>query len=128
MSDTNKRSSEKISLKLDNGKSMEFYGREIAEESWYNEDAKSITRQRVYETDKGSQVYSVLEGDGSNRSSRAYSMAVQDAVLYMSDAKQQLEVPEELFILFLEDLLAQAGVNSNNAIEDIKEFLKAANC
>ncbi len=128
MSDTKDFALEKISLKLDNGKSMEFFGSMIAETSWFDEANQSITRQRIYETDKGTQVYAILEGDGSNRSSRAYSLAVQSSVLHMSDAKQQLEVPHELFMLFAKDLLAQAGASSDTALEDIEELLKAANC
>ncbi len=128
MSDLNKISSGKNSLKLDNGKTMEFLGKIIGETSWFNEASSSITRQRIYETDKGSHVLAVMEGDGSNRSSRAYSLVVQDSVLHMSDAKQQLEIPHELFILFAKEILARAGANADSAIEDIEELLKAANC
>ncbi len=128
MSDTKNFSSEKITLKLDNGKSMEFAGAMIAETSWYDEVSESITRQRIYETDKGTQVYAILEGDGATRSSRGYSLAVQDSVLCMSDAKKQLDIPHDLFMLFAKDLLAQAGASSDTALEDIEELLKAANC
>lgn len=128
MSDLNKSVFETFHLALDNKSTMKFSGNFISEASWYDDSTQAITRQRIYETDAGAQVYSISEADGNMRSQRAYSLEVQNSILHISDGKEELEVNQDLFLFFVRDLLDMAGASSDCTMEHIEELLKAANC
>ncbi len=119
-------------LKLDNGATMSFEGQNFAEVSWFVEDeldsqASTIKRQRIFTTPTGAQVYSISEGDGANKSNRAYMVELQENMLHINDGKASLDLEKDMFMLFVKSMLDKVDANSDQTIEHVEELLKAAN-
>lgn len=86
---------EKIFLRSDNGAELYFRGQLYSESSYYDEETATITRLRLFITDSGEQVYSIVSGSGSEKTRRHYTVA-QDGDLYrISNGLQTLSLPPE---------------------------------
>ena len=57
-----------VVLHLDNGTDMRFSGRPFAGGSWFDEETGELTRQKLYATESGEHVYSIVTGQGQSRS------------------------------------------------------------
>ncbi len=88
--------SESVVLQGDNGAKLSFRGRLFSESSYYDEDSSGITRLRLYVTDDGAHVYSIVSGDGESRSRRNYTVRPHGDMCSMSDGRQSLTVPVDL--------------------------------
>ena len=51
---------------------MQFSGRPFAGGSWFDEETGELTRQKLYATESGEHIYSIVTGKGQQRSRRAY--------------------------------------------------------
>ena len=51
-----------VVLHLDNGTDMQFSGRPFAGGSWFDEETGELTRQKLYATESGEHVYSIVTG------------------------------------------------------------------
>ena len=60
-----------VVLHLDNGAEMQFSGRPFAGGSWFDDETGELTRQKLYTTESGEHVYSIVTGKGQQRSRRA---------------------------------------------------------
>lgn len=87
---------ERIILQSDNGTRLEFTGRVFSETSFYDEENGSLTRMRLFLTDEGSQVYSIVVADGGCKQRRHYSVKPEGELCMMSDGLQTLAVPTEM--------------------------------
>lgn len=87
---------EKIFLRSDNGAELYFCGRLYSESSYYDEETATITRLRLFVTDAGEQVYSIVSGSGADKTRRHYT-AVQDGDMYrFSNGVQTLTLPLDM--------------------------------
>ena len=55
-----------VVLHLDNGAEMQFSGRPFAGGSWFDDETGELTRQKLYTTESGEHVYSIVTGKGSS--------------------------------------------------------------
>ena len=57
-----------VVLHLDNGAEMQFSGRPFAGGSWFDDETGELTRQKLYTTESGEHVYSIVTSKGQQRS------------------------------------------------------------
>ncbi|MDL2207701.1 hypothetical protein LJB81_01135 [Desulfovibrio sp. OttesenSCG-928-M14] len=96
MSDTGTRAYEKMFLRSDNGAELFFRGRLYSEISYYDEESASLTRLRLFVTESGEQVYSIVSGAGADKTRRHYIIA-QDGDFYrVSNGIQTMSLPPDL--------------------------------
>ena len=71
MTDDAPTSRANIALHLDNGAEMQFSGRPFAGGSWFDEETGELTRQKLYATESGEHIYSIVTAKARQRSRRA---------------------------------------------------------
>ena len=96
MSDKTQGISESVVLQGDNGAQIAFRGRLFSESAYYDEDTEVITHLRLYVTDDGAHVYSIVSGSGEGRSRRHYTVRPHGGMCSMSDGRQSLTLPVDL--------------------------------
>ena len=109
----------KISLKSDNGAEFSFNGRLVSESSLYDEDSGMLTRLRLFATDSGEQVYSIVSGAGANKERRNYMIAQEDELYRISDGINTLRLPPELLFAAVFGL---CGIDADKAQELMPAF------
>ncbi|MBO4318756.1 MAG: hypothetical protein J5855_10880 [Mailhella sp.] len=114
-----------VTIKTDNGKNLTFSGRLFSETSWYDEENGALTAQKLYITDKGEQVYSIVSGDGRHRERRAYRIAVHDNICTIESGGSLMALPVDMLMLAVRSL---CGLRSEQAPVSVEEILRAANC
>ena len=122
-------SMERVTLRLDNGATMQFTGRQFAGGSWYDEESSTLTRQTLYVTSANEQVYSLTTARGGQRSRRAYCISVQGDLCTIHDGRQEMTIELPL-LLFAVQALAGLDKNVSPTIDlaVVEDTLRAANC
>ncbi len=87
---------EKIFLHNDNGSKLYFRGRMFSESSYFDELTATLTRVRLYATDNGRHVYSIVSGSGADKSRRYYVVAPGTDTCQISDGIHTLTLPTEM--------------------------------
>lgn len=116
---------EKITLHLENGAGLIFYGRLFSEAVWYDEYSGVLTHQKLYVTDQNEQVYVIQKGSGERSVCRAYRISVHGERCVIYNGRYSMEIPLDLLLLAVRTL---CGVEDSMALEQAEEILRAANC
>ena len=116
-----------VVLHLDNGAEMQFSGRPFAGGSWFDDETGELTRQKLYTTESGEHVYSIVTGKGQQRSRRAYRIAVQGDSCSVTDGKSEMTLPFDMLMLAVRSLCG-LDENATPSLELVEETLRAANC
>ena len=116
---------EKITLHLENGAGLIFYGRLFSEAVWYDEYSGVLTHQKLYVTDQNEQVYVIQMGSGERSVCRAYRISVHGERCVIYNGRYSMEIPLDLLLLAVRTL---CGVEDSMALEQAEEILRAANC
>lgn len=116
---------EKITLHLENGAGLIFYGRLFSEAVWYDEYSGVLTHQKLYVTDQNEQVYVIQKGSGERSVCRAYRISVHGERCVIYNGRYSMEIPLDLLLLAVRTL---CGVDDGMALEQAEEILRAANC
>ena len=116
---------EKITLHLENGAGLIFYGRLFSEAVWYDEYSGVLTHQKLYVTDQNEQVYVIQKGSGERSVCRAYRISVHGERCVIYNGRYSMEIPLDLLLLAVRTL---CGVEDGMALEQAEEILRAANC
>ena len=87
---------ETICLRSDNGSEYSFRGRMFAESSSYDDESASLMRLRLFLSEDGAHVYSIVSGTSTEKSSRYYVVQREGDMCRMNDGRQVLVVPVEL--------------------------------
>ncbi len=126
INDENKDVMEKITIKLNNGESLNFKGRLFSEASWYDEDEASLTIQKLYITDNHEQVYSIISGSEGRRERRAYRIATHGNSCTVNNGSIEMTMPFEMLMLAVRSL---CGLNDEMTpnLDTVEETLRAAN-
>lgn len=126
----NKKSSslsENIVLQNNNGETLKVQGKLFSESSYFDEENHSITRLRLYASDNGNLVYSIISGDAQEKSRRFYTVNVENDVCTMSDGAQTVSLPLDMLFGAVFGL---CGIEPSRAEElrpAFEETLRAAN-
>lgn len=94
--DNNNAFTEKIFLHNDNGSKLYFRGRMFSESSYFDEQTSTLTRVRLYATDNGRHVYSIVSGAGAEKSRRYYVVVPGAETCQISDGIHTLTVPTDM--------------------------------
>lgn len=116
---------EKITLHLENGAGLIFYGRLFSEAVWYDEYSGVLTHQKLYVTDQNEQVYVIQKGSGERNLYRAYRVSVHGERCVIYNGRYSMEIPLDLLLLAMRTL---CGTEDGMALEQAEEILRAANC
>lgn len=117
---------EDVCLKHDNGDPLQFHGRLFSESSDFDKDSGSLTRQQLYVTDNGDQVYYIVRTEGKERTRHAYRLSVHGDTCIINNGKMEIAMQFDMLMLAVRSL---CGLNSD-AIptqEMVEEMLNAAN-
>ena len=79
-----------VVLHLDNGAEMQFSGRPFAGGSWFDDETGELTRQKLYTTESGEHVYSIVTGKGQQRSRRAYRVSLHGEACTINDGRTEM--------------------------------------
>ncbi len=117
---------ENVCLKHDNGPDIVFSGRLFAESSWFDEESSTLTRQKLYVTDKQEQVYYIVRGNGPERSRHAYRLSVQGDHCLIHNGTFEVTLEFNMLMLAVRQL---CGLNADATptLCMVEEMLKAAN-
>ena len=119
--------SEKIFLRSDNGAELYFRGQLFSESSYYDEETATLTRLRLFTTETGRHVYSIISGAGAEKTRRHYVVTPQGDTCQMSDGIQTLTLPVEMLFAAVFGL---CGIDPERAEElrpAFEETLRMAN-
>ncbi len=115
---------EQISLSSDNGADLQFNGRLFSESSYYDEDSATLTRLRLYISDRNEQIYSIVSGSGQHKTRRHYMVAEEDGAYRISNGVHTLRLPLELLF---SSVFGLCGIDPDRADElrpDFEESLR----
>lgn len=117
---------EEICLKHDNGDPLCFQGRLFSECSHFDEENDSLTKQQLYITDSGEQVYYVVRSRGRDRSRHAYRLSVKGDTCIIDNGKMEMSMKFDMLMLAVRAL---CGLNAEAtpSLAMVEEMLKAAN-
>lgn len=87
---------ETVFLRSDNGAELHFCGQLYSESSYYDEETATLTRLRLFITDTGEQVYSIVSGSGGHKNRRHYMVSPMGSRCRVSDGVQTLVLPVDM--------------------------------
>ena len=116
-----------FSLSNDNGSVLSFCGRLVVDKEYFDADSSSLTRLRLFVTDAGAMVYSVIAGPANSRSRRAYTIAADGAMCRISDGIVSLQLPVDILLSTAFDLCGVDAQASEDFRPAFEEVLRAAN-
>lgn len=125
-------SMENICLKHDNGEDLRFHGRLFSECSHFDEDTGGITRQQLYVTDSGEQVYYIVQSDGRgsqgrrDNKRRAYRLSVKEDNCVINNGKAEITLEFDMLMLAVRALCG-LDAGATPSLETVEEILKAIN-
>ena len=127
MTDDTLTSRANVVLHLDNGAEMQFSGRPFAGGSWFDDETGELTRQKLYTTESGEHVYSIVTGKGQRRSRRAYRVSLHGEACTINDGRTEMTLDLEMLMLAVRAL---SGLEKDDAptLDTVEETLRAANC
>lgn len=112
---------EEITLHNDIGSEIVFNGSLYAEHSFFDEDSGSLTQQRLYLTQDGSQVYSVVTGSGQSRERRAYVIRREGRLCKINNGLFDVTVSTEDLVTVVKGL---CGMTDSAQYEDFFHKVK----
>ena len=120
------RQMEEICLKHDNGDSMHFQGRLFSESSDFDKETGALTRQQLYITENGDQVYYIVRTQGRERTRHAYRLSMQDDVCIINNGRMEITLQFDMLMLAVRSL---CGLNADATptLDMVEEMLREAN-
>ena len=117
---------EEICLKHDNGEAMRFLGRLFSECSHFDEENSCLTRQQLYITADGEQVYYIIRSGGQQRERNAYRLSVKGDICVINNGASEIAIQFDLLMLAVRSL---CGLNADAtpSLSAVEEILRAAN-
>lgn len=117
---------ENVALKNDGKADFCFVGRLFSECSWFDAESQTMTRQKLFITEKNEQVYYIMTAKHGQRSHRAYGLRLRGERCTMFDGFTEITMQLPLLMLAVRSL---CGFNkaSEQVLAHIEETLKAAN-
>lgn len=117
---------DEICLKHDNGEALRFQGRLFSECSYLDEESGCLTRQQLYVTDNGEQVYYVVRSGANEHSRHAYRLSVDGDTCLINNGHTEIAMKFDMLMLAVRSL---CGLNADAMppLAMVEEMLKAAN-
>lgn len=115
-----------ISLKRDNGDPYCFQGHLFSECSYFDDENNCLTRQQLYVTDKGEQIYYVVRTIGKERERNIYRLNIGKDSCVINNGSYEIEMPFEHLMLAIRSLCGLTAEMLPSRME-MEEILRAAN-
>ena len=116
-----------LCLKGDQGAEISFRGRLFSDCSYFDEETRAITRQRLYVTDQGEQVYAITSGLGGHKESRVYKLKLEGDHCVIHNGQREITLGTEMLLICVRGLCGLDDVGSLSLLASLEETLKAAN-
>ncbi|MDR2604222.1 MAG: hypothetical protein LBC55_02580 [Desulfovibrio sp.] len=110
---------EKVVLYNDNGAELQFSGKLYSESSFYAEDTGTLTRLRLFITDKDEQVYSIVNTSGVEKSRRFYVVSRDGDMYRISNGAHTIALTPDLLFA---SVFGLCGIDPDRAEELKPEF------
>ena len=119
-------SMEEICLKKDNGEPVCFQGRLFSECSHFDEDDNCLTRQQLYVTETGEQIYYIIRSIGKDRQRSIYRLQIDGENCIINNGEMELELQIDQLLLAVRGL---CGLTSETmpSQKEMEEIIRAAN-
>lgn len=111
----------------DAGKEIRFKGKLFSESSYYDEEQGSITRLKLFVTEDGRQVYSIVSGSSSAKWRRVYIMRVEDDLCHINNGMQEITLHIEMLFTVVFGLCGIDEAQSDTLREFLEDSRKAIN-
>lgn len=117
--------SERIFLRSDNGAELYFCGKLYSESSYYDEASATLTRLRLFFTENGEQVYSIVSGSGTDKTRRHYIVARESDSLYrIGNGVHTITLPPEMLFAAVFGLCGIDPARAEELKPDFEENLR----
>ncbi len=112
---------ESVSLTQDNGETITFRGSLYSECSWFDEEHKQLTKQKLYVTDSNEQIYYVVRSVGGAKSHHAFRFSVDNGNCVINNGKADVTLPFDMLMLVVRDLcgISAAETPSISEVEEL---------
>lgn len=117
---------EPISLKQDNGDDLRFQGCLFSECLYFDDDNNTMTKQELYRTESGEQVYYVVRSSGKERSRQAYRLSMREDNCIIKNGKTEMTLQFDMLMLAVRALCG-LDADATPSLDMVEEMLKAAN-
>lgn len=107
-------------LHNDAGKEIRFRGKLFSESSYYDDEQGAITRLKLFVTDDGRQVYSVVSGSNAAKWRRVYTMRIEDDLCHIDNGMQEITLHTEMLLTVVFGL---CGIDESQG-DTLREFLE----
>lgn len=101
-----------ITLPNDFGKNINFTGKLVDEEMYFNDDTGMLTMEKLYRDEDESYAYSIISAIGHARERRSYRVSPGEELTRVDNGTLELDMPTDLLF----ELLAHA-IQTENAAE-----------
>ena len=118
---------EELCLKGDHDATISFRGRLFSECSYFDEETRAITRQRLYVTDQGEQVYAITSGLGGRKETRVYKLKLEGDHCVIHNGRTEISLGTEMLLICVRGLCGLGDAGSASLLASLEETLKAAN-
>ena len=118
---------QEITLRNDDGAAIRFQGRLFSENSFFDEEQGMITRLKLFATQDGRMVYSVVTGSSTAKSRRVYSLHLEGDLCHIDNGTQNITLQRTVL---LDTVFGLCGIGDEQAEplrHSVEESLNAAN-
>jgi hypothetical protein len=110
---------EKVFLRSDNGAELHFFGKLYSEISYYADESATLTRLRLFVTDKDEQVYSIVSSSGVEKTRRHYVVSRDGEMYRISNGMHTIALTPDLLFA---SVFGLCGIDPDRAEELKPEF------
>ena len=107
-------------LQDDAGNEVRFQGKLFSESSYFDEEEGAITRLKLYVTDDGRQVYSVVSGSGAVKNRRVYTLRIEGDLCHIQNGNQEIPLETDMLLAVVFGL---CGIDASQG-EALRSFLE----
>ena len=104
----------------DAGNEVRFRGKLFSESSYFDEEQNSITRLKLYVTDDGRQVYSVISGSNTAKWRRVYTLRIENDLCHIQNGTQEITLQTDMLLAVVFGL---CGIDASQG-EALRSFLE----
>ena len=114
-------------LRNDAGVEVKFQGKLFSESSYFDEEQGTLTRLKLYVTNDGRQVYSVISGSSSAKWRRVYVLHVEDDLCHINNGLQEITLRVDMLLAVVFGLCGVDAAQADTLRAFLEDTLKAAN-
>lgn len=127
MAENKQDSYEECVLQNDEGFKIRFSGKLFSETSYYDDDAGTLTRFKLFVTDDGRQVYSIVSGSQTVKQRRCYVVRFEDDICHISNGEQEISLHTDMLLTVVFGLCGITNAEAGSLRAFIEDARRLAN-